>query len=92
MKEPEICQKALEELLMSKREFVLTKEEDVKTVHVFKNSEGDLDSCYIKGDRIIWRVEKADFLKGFVGRWRDHKLDDIIRFKTNPLKIKINRP
>jgi len=88
MKEIKICQKALEKLFESKRSFVESKKEKGKTIYIFKGLKNDLDACYIDGNRVIWRVERASFVDGH-GRWRNHKLDEIITFKINPIRIKI---
>jgi len=60
-------------------------------IHTFTSNDKDMDSCKIIGNRIVWRVEKSDFIKGH-GRWRTDKDDEKILFSIDGdfVNIKIN--
>ena len=82
--EIKICQCALDLLFQRKGEsctvFKYTVEGELK-YHVFAKgaNEAELDACFIKGNRIYWRTERASFLDG-VGRWRYEDHDEKISF------------
>jgi hypothetical protein len=82
---PTICGFALEMLFKDKREYIGEK----NGIYTFKNLiTNDKDSCYIKGNRIIWRVEECSFMRGN-GRWRDNDKDEIITFNMKDDKVTI---
>lgn len=85
----QICKHALDMLLErnGKTEYVETTKEGTFTYK--SNIEDSLDECKIIGNRIIWRILKANFDMKFPGRWRDHPLDEKITFKVVGKKVRI---
>lgn len=84
-----VCAAAMQSLFGKPYQFARRVVIDGIEAQQFRRPDGVYEtSCYLQGSVVIWRVDKSPSHTA-PGRWRTHKLDEVIRWSRTADEVSI---